>query len=195
VRVKPVEFVHQAFNDPRLRRALLKLRLPLGLAAAAWLVASIRREWFWPGLAVSALGAALQWWCFSCIRTQKELAVNGPYKAVRNPMYLARFILVFGCLLMTGSIRVLAVFTALYYFYMVNRVKREEAKLAGVFGAPYEEYRRRVHRFIPFRGTSPEGRYRFFSRASFLRNHGSGNALAVAAFYAVCWVVTFVLRH
>ncbi len=96
--------VHDLFNHPRLRSVLLRLRLPLGLVAGVLLVLSIAPEWFWPGLVVSAAGALFQLWCFSCIHTQHELAVNGPYMFVRNPMYLARFLLILGIVLMTGSL-------------------------------------------------------------------------------------------
>jgi len=41
------------------------------------------------------------------------------------------------------------VYTVIYYFYMVNRVKREEAHLRAVLGAPYAEYCAAVRRFLP----------------------------------------------
>jgi hypothetical protein len=80
--------------------------LVLGLLALAGLAILIRRspdEWFWPGFGVSVFGAVMQWWCFSCIMTSKELAVNGPYSFVRNPMYLSRFFLVLGGVVMIGN--------------------------------------------------------------------------------------------
>lgn len=188
---EPLNPVHRLFNVAWLRQALVKIRFPAVLAGAVWLAWKIRPEWFWPGLAVSAVGELFQLWCFASLHKQKTLATNGPYKVVRNPMYLARFFLVFGCLMWLGNPYILAGFTALYYFYMVNRVRREEALLKGLFGEPYEAYCRRVHRFIPFLGINPDGRFLFFRREYFVKNHAPLNGLGQAAYYLFCWWMTF----
>jgi protein-S-isoprenylcysteine O-methyltransferase Ste14 len=190
-----MEAIHRLFNDPTVRRALLKLRLVLGLAAVVGLAMLIKRgprEWFWPGMAVSALGAIAQWWCFACIMTAKELAANGPYAYVRNPMYLARFLLVFGLVMMTGNPWLMGVMAVLYYLYMVNRVRREEPKLATLFGAPYEAYCRAVPRFVPSPRRYPEGQSLFWSWTCFRRNHGPTNAVTVVVAYAALWWFVFV---
>jgi protein-S-isoprenylcysteine O-methyltransferase Ste14 len=196
-----MEAIHRVFNNAILRKVFLHLRLLLGLAALAGLALLVERspsEWFWPGLAVSAFGALMQWWCFSCIMTSKELAVNGPYSFVRNPMYLSRFFLVFGGVLMIGNWWVtwslLAALVLFYHFYMVNRVKREERKLAGIFGAPYEEYCRAVPRFLPSFRKYRQGRPLFCSWTCFQRNNGLINMLATAAAYAGLWWYVFVYR-
>lgn len=177
--------VDALYNNLRLRKLLLALRLPLGLAAGAGLVWAARPQWFWPGLAVSAFGAAFQWWCFSCILTSKTLALKGPYMMMRNPMYVARYFLVLGLVLMTGLWWLAAAYTVLYYFYMVNRVKREEVKLRGLFGEPYEAYCRDVPRFVPGFKRFEARNLPFFSAECFRRNHGFVNMLAVAAVYGV----------
>src|SRR5690554_8038712 len=90
------------FNHPGLRRFIVRTRQPLGilaLLAALWLVPT-DSSWFWIGMAISLVGAAGQWWCFACIMTSQELAVNGPYRYVRNPMYLTRYVLILGLVLM-----------------------------------------------------------------------------------------------
>jgi protein-S-isoprenylcysteine O-methyltransferase Ste14 len=73
--------------------------VPLTLIGAEWLACNIRLEWFWIGLAVSGLGELLQLWCFATFHKQQTLATNWLYKVVRNPMYLARFLLLFSCLM------------------------------------------------------------------------------------------------
>lgn len=183
-----IQSVHRVFNSERCRTWLLALRKPLGLAVAAGVVGLARSEWLPGGLSVSAAGALLQWWCFGCIRTRQELAVNGPYKFVRNPMYLSRYLLVLGALMCTGRIWLLAVFTVLYYFYMVNRVRREEATLKRVFGAEYEAYCREVRPFMFSKGYAG-GRLLYFDGAAFRRNHGLSNMAGVLLFYIVCIVV------
>lgn len=183
--------IHQLFNQQGLRKFLRRTRAPLALIAAGWLAFHVRPEWFWPGLAVSAVGEFFQLWCFAALHKEKTLATNGPYKVVRNPMYLARFLILLGCLMFLGNWVVLAVYPILYYFYMVNRVRREEVRLQQMLGEPYAEYCRKVSRFVPFCGISSHGRILYFQWAYFLENNGHTNGLAQCAYYAVCYVITF----
>jgi len=183
--------VHQLFNHRGLRKALRRTRVPIGLVAATLLAFNVKPDWFWIGLATSAVGELLQLWCFAALHKEQTLATNGPYKVVRNPMYLARFLLVFGCLMFLGNWIVLAVFSVVYYFYMVNRVRREEARLTEIFGEPYLDYCRRVHRFIPFCGISSHGKFWFFRFEYFRKNHALLNGVAQLAYYLLCYGVTF----
>lgn len=183
--------VNVLFNDPTLRRALLRVRLPLGLLAVATLLVFIDSAWFWIGLGVSAVGALFQLWCFSCIKTHQELAVNGPYAFIRNPMYIARLLLLGGALLLTGNLWVVLGFAALYYLYMVNRVRREEVGLREIFGEPYAEYCAAVPRFVPRLRRYPGGSVWFFRLEFFRRQHGLQNALSVLGFYVACYVSAF----
>jgi hypothetical protein len=105
-------------------------------------------------------------------------------------MYLARFILILGFVVLLGRPWLIALYAVVYYFYMVNRVGREEQKLVEVFGDAYADYARRVHRFLPL-SSDPGGRLLYGRLDLLLRNNGHWNVLGVAAFWAVCYVVTF----
>lgn len=183
--------VNDVFNNPILRRTLLALRLPIALALAVVLVANLNRAWFWPGLAVSALGMLFQLWVFGCIKTREVLAVNGPYMFVRNPMYIARFLLVAGLILMTGRPWLLVILAPLYYLYMVNRVKREEPVLVAAFGDAYRDYCEHVPRFLPALRPYTRGHFAFFSLENFRRQHGLANLLVFSVFYIVCYLVAY----
>lgn len=185
--------INDVFNNLALRKTLLRLRLPIALGLAVLLVVNISPEWLWPGLAVSLCGMVLQLWVFGCIRTREVLAVNGPYMFVRNPMYIARFLLVAGLILMTGHLWLLPIAAPLYYFYMLNRVKREEPVLADAFGGEYREYCRHVPRFVPRWPGYEKGRFGFFSRDNFRRQHGWANLLAFTALYGLCYISAFHL--
>ena len=185
--------VNDIFNNLKLRKSLLALRLPIAVALAVSLVLNLDRAWFWPGLTVSALGMLLQLWVFGCIRTREVLAVNGPYMFVRNPMYIARFLLVAGLILMTGYPWLLVILAPLYYLYMANRVKREEPVLVAAFGAAYRDYCEHVPRFLPALRPYAKGRFAFFSLENFQRQHGLANLLVFSVFYVVCYVVTYRL--
>lgn len=184
--------LHALSNHGGLRKIFRRIRVPVGLAGALVLAFNVRPEWFWIGLAVSAVGELMQLWCFGALHKQLTLATNGPYKVVRNPMYLARFFLLLGCVMFLGNWVVLLVFAIAYYYYMVNRVRREEARLVEIFGAPYREYCNRVSRFIPFQGISAGGKFWFFRLDYFIENHGPLNGIAQVAYYALCYALTFL---
>ncbi len=194
-----VSAINTLFNHAGLRRFLVHSRLPLGAAALAVLLSLVRPSpWFWRGLAISLVGALAQGWCFACIMTSRELAVNGPYRFVRNPMYLARYILVLGAVLMLDPTRpwrwlAPAALTLVYLFFMQNRVRREERKLAPLFGEAYQRYLRAVPRFVPALKPFPEGRTRYWNPAAFRRNHGARNLAAVLAGHAFAYLVVYHL--
>jgi len=72
----------------------------------------------------------------------------GPYRLVRNPMYLGHLIFFAGLALVLGSWLAAAVF-AVHAIWFDRRVREDEARLSGLFGDAYREYCRRVKRWIP----------------------------------------------
>jgi protein-S-isoprenylcysteine O-methyltransferase Ste14 len=81
-------------------------------------------------------------------RRYHTLVTTGPYRYVRHPFYLSfALAVVGGSLAMANWFILLA--GALPLGFLVARTRIEEAKLAERFGAEYEEYRRRVGRFVP----------------------------------------------
>ncbi len=184
--------INNLFNNRKIRKWFLKLRYPLFIVLLLLLLTQLKPRWFIPGLIISILGELLQVWCFSTIKTQKEVTRAGPYMFMRNPMYIGRFFLIFGVLMMTGDIWILAGFTLIYYFYMLNRVRREEKKLRELFGASYESYCRAVNRYLPtFKNINP-AELTAVSRESFFRNNAHLNILLVIACYGLLYLMTFI---
>jgi protein-S-isoprenylcysteine O-methyltransferase Ste14 len=79
----------------------------------------------------------------------KELVVVGLYRYVRNPIYAGAMLFQVGFIFWFGS--VLAIAYALLFFLAFNVLILivEEPILRNQFGAAYEEYCRRVPRWIP----------------------------------------------
>ena len=73
----------------------------------------------------------------------------GPYKYVRNPMYIGGLMLLIGFGLYERSISIL--FLTLPLFLLVHSfvLFYEEPTLTRKFGSSYQEYRRAVRRWIP----------------------------------------------
>ena len=112
------------------------------------------------GLLCVVLGAALVLWCLVTFAfvgrgtaapfdPPRQLVTVGPYRFVRNPIYIGAIIAMLGAALFYWSaalgayaLVVLIVTHLLVRFY-------EEPHLRRVFGQPYEDYLRTVHRWIP----------------------------------------------
>lgn len=136
-------------HHPGLRRALVRWRGPLAVLALLALAPFAQPRWVPLGFVVSMLGEAIQVWCFASLDKNATLIARGPYAMVRNPMYLGRFVMLLGFVLLLGSGWVVLGFTIAYWAYMDARVQREEAHLRPIFGAAYEDYCRNVRRFVP----------------------------------------------
>jgi protein-S-isoprenylcysteine O-methyltransferase Ste14 len=79
----------------------------------------------------------------------RHLVVRGLYRFVRNPMYLSVATLVLGEVLLTGS-RGLAWYLAIWFLAVnVFVIGYEEPTLRRQFGPSYDEYTRRVGRWLP----------------------------------------------
>lgn len=72
----------------------------------------------------------------------------GPYRWVRNPMYLGHLVFLAGLALALGSWPGAALF-AFHVAWFERRVREDEERLAARFGGAYREYCRRVKRWIP----------------------------------------------
>lgn len=73
---------------------------------------------------------------------------EGPYRWVRNPMYLGHLIFFAGIALTLGS-WIAAAVLAFHAFWFDRRVREDEERLAQRFGDAYREYCRRVKRWVP----------------------------------------------
>nr|MCU0964593.1 hypothetical protein [Burkholderiaceae bacterium] len=91
------------FQHPGLRSFLVKTRLPLFIAVLVLLAFFARREWLLAGFVVSMVGEFIQIWCFASLDKNATLTIRGPYTMVRNPMYLGRFFIPLGFLMLLGQ--------------------------------------------------------------------------------------------
>ncbi len=90
-------------------------------------------------------------WCSLYIggRKKAEIVDRGPYSVSRNPLYVFSFIGAFGMGAQTGSIVLSFTFLLIAYAVFYATVRREEAWLSAVFGAPYAAYVARTPHFWP----------------------------------------------
>jgi protein-S-isoprenylcysteine O-methyltransferase Ste14 len=121
------------------------------------------------GLILLVVGGAALFWCIrdfavsgrgtlAPIDPPTVLERAGLYRYVRNPMYVAVLVTLFGEALYFGS-RTLAIYAVFVWAVFHTFVRLyEEPKLRALFGADYEAYRATVPRWIPhpkLRGSAP----------------------------------------
>jgi protein-S-isoprenylcysteine O-methyltransferase Ste14 len=78
-----------------------------------------------------------------------EFVAIGPYKYVRNPMYIGGFILLIGFGLFHRSLSILILFIVLFFLFHLFVVFVEEPQLEKRFGKSYIEYKNSVKRWVP----------------------------------------------
>jgi protein-S-isoprenylcysteine O-methyltransferase Ste14 len=116
---------------------------------------------FWLGAALLALGAAVYlhtaFWGFALrgrgtpapVGPTARLVVEGLHARVRNPMYLGVLLMVAGQASIFWSRTLLVYAAALALAFHLFVIFYEEPTLRRQFGDAYEEYLRRVPRWIP----------------------------------------------
>ena len=77
-----------------------------------------------------------------------RLCTDGPYRWVRNPMYLGHLIFLTG-LALTFKSWAAAVLLAFHVLWFDRRVREDEIRLARIFGDDYHAYAARVKRWLP----------------------------------------------
>ena len=81
----------------------------------------------------------------------RALVVHGPYRWVRNPMYVAILGILLGEVMLSPSARLLAYAAVVWGAFHLFITLYEEPKLASLFGDEFADYRARVPRWIPRR--------------------------------------------
>ncbi|HEY3225859.1 MAG TPA: isoprenylcysteine carboxylmethyltransferase family protein [Planctomycetota bacterium] len=116
--------------------------------------------WRWLGLPLILVGAPVLVWCIvnfaregrgtlAPIDPPKFVVRGGPYRWVRNPMYVANLAIITGQALLFESWAVAAWAAVMACAFHLFVVFYEERTLARRFGPDYEEYRKSVPRWVP----------------------------------------------
>jgi protein-S-isoprenylcysteine O-methyltransferase Ste14 len=114
----------------------------------------------WEAIPVIAAGTALYGWCvwnFASVGdgtpgpwdAPSRVVATGPYRWVRNPIYLAALLIVAGEAWLFLSLPLLAYAGAMALFFHLFVTGYEEPALHRGFGHTYTDYRRTVPRWIP----------------------------------------------
>lgn len=111
-----------------------------GLALSIWTIVYMRRQG--DGNPMDAFGHEM------APRTQR-LMTDGPYRLNRNPMLTGTLIYLVGVAVWLSRWPAWLVW-GIFLVVMTAQVFSEERRLRRDFGADYDAYCRRTHRFLPF---------------------------------------------
>ena len=112
------------------------------------------------GFALVIFGLVLVVWCLVTFAfvgkgtaapfdPPRQLVVVGPYRFVRNPIYIGAVVAMAGAALVLWSWWLILYAAVVLSVTHLLVILYEEPHLRRVFGQPYEDYLRTVHRWIP----------------------------------------------
>jgi len=94
-------------------------------------------------------GLALRSWAVGILRKDAELTTTGPYRLIRNPLYVGSFLMMFGFIaLINDPYNIVLILGPMMVIYIV-KVRQEERLLATKFPAQWTAYARATPRFFP----------------------------------------------
>lgn len=114
------------------------------------------------GVLLVAGGLALRSWAAGVLHKDAELTTGGPYRLIRNPLYVGSFLMMFGfCALLGNPVNYLFVLGPVLLIYVI-KVRQEERVLATRFAHGWVEYARATPRFLPrLRRGGPSAEWQF----------------------------------
>lgn len=146
----------QRLLPPLLFLPLLLISITVGLVVPGagpfgWALRLVGVPVVLAGLALNLGGAGLFNRLGTNIRTFDDpgrLVESGPFRFTRNPMYLGFTLILCGAALLVGTLT--AWVGAAVFFAAANLwyIPFEEARMHATFGSDYDDYRRRVPRWL-----------------------------------------------
>ncbi len=128
-----------------------RIRVPAGFAFAIVYAIFCRPTppAFAVGVGLAGLGLAVRLWAAGHLRKWKGLAVSGPYRFTRNPLYFGSFVMGLGFTVASARWLLVSLFALLFILIYVPVMRREEEELRQGYGDDFEAYRSRVPLFFP----------------------------------------------
>ena len=124
----------------------------------------------------------------------EDLVVKGFYAHSRNPMYVGNFLITVGVGIIYGSPWIYFLVIPFFSFVYGSIVAVEENYLLGRFGAPYEDYMRRVNRFIPnFHGIQESLReFHYDWKRALRKDYGTMFGLMLGILFLNAWKAYYI---
>ena len=144
-------------SDSEYNRFLGVLRLMALFAVVVALIYFARPTLFSVGIGIVfvVLGESVRFWSSGLLLKTKELMTAGPYRYTRNPLYLGRFLILTGVIIMVNLPNYLSLIGLVVGWgwflgvYMRRKEKVEPARLREEHGEAYDRYSEAVPALFP----------------------------------------------
>jgi protein-S-isoprenylcysteine O-methyltransferase Ste14 len=101
------------------------------------------------GGSLVVFGLALRSWAAGILHKNSELTTTGPYRLIRNPLYVGSFLMMAGfCALIGDADNFWLMLGPILVMYTI-KVREEERSLSELFPAAWADYVRATPRFFP----------------------------------------------
>ena len=173
--------------DLKLTKFICRWRVRAGTLGVLGVVIFARPAWkpLLAGFGLSLFGLGLRAWAAGHLRKEKILAVSGPYRRTRNPLYLGSLLI--GVAMAVGAwswgaAAILAAYFLVFYPVVINE---ERKRMKSLFPVEYEIYRKRVPLFFASFRKAPAYQSSPFSRALYRKNKEQRALIGTIIFWIV----------
>ncbi len=164
-----------------IRRNRRNLGIPLVIAAL--LLARFDADYLAISMMLVGIGETIRIWAAGHLRKDRVMTTGGPYRSIRNPLYLGSFLIAIGFCLVANSIWVWLLVLAYFVLCYLPVVHYEESMLREQFSAEYPPYAAAVPAFYPTIRLYPISSTRF-SWNQVIRNKEYNAVMGILIAYA-----------
>lgn len=165
-----------------LRRHRRNIGVPL--AILAFLLARFDDSFLLPSILLVFMGEALRFWSAGHLRKEEKLTTGGPYRWIRNPLYLGSFMIAIGFCLIAGSIWVWLLVALYFLLCYIPVIRYEERILNEKFPNDFARYAAHVPALYPTIHQYPFFSTTFSARQA-IHNKEYNAVLGILAAYAI----------
>jgi protein-S-isoprenylcysteine O-methyltransferase Ste14 len=182
--------------ERKLREVLYRWRVRAGTPALVGAIVLARPSWesLLAGIGLSLLGLGLRAWAAGHLRKERVLAVSGPYRFTRNPLYLGTLLIAAGAVAAARSWPAAALMTIYFAVFYPVIIRDERGRMRRLFPEAYGTYEKAVPLFLPVPGRTGEGTGARFDIALFRKNKEIRAVLGTVAFWGLMALKMLVVR-
>jgi len=165
-----------------VRRQRRNIGIPLVIASL--FLAKFQMQYLWISLAFVIAGEAIRIWAAGHLRKEQVMTTGGPYRIIRNPLYLGSFLIGIGFCIVAGSMWIWIFMIAYFLLCYIPVIRFEEGILREKFGASFTSYAAAVPALYPSLLPYPQSSTSF-SWQQVYRNKEYNAVIGILAIYAV----------
>jgi protein-S-isoprenylcysteine O-methyltransferase Ste14 len=130
-----------------IRRHRRTIGVPIVFAAL--FLAKYDPRFLWISVALVTFGEGIRIWAAGHLQKEQLMTTGGPYRIIRNPLYVGSFLIAIGFCIVAGSIWIWILAIAYFVLCYLPVIRFEENTLQQKFGSDYSAYAAAVRAFRP----------------------------------------------